>query len=68
MDLFDRHILAVLKDGKPRGFQQVLSEVDFSRNTLRLHLEDQVSRTPRLPRPNKELLWRSQSRTRPLSA
>jgi hypothetical protein len=39
MDLFDRRILAVLKDGKPRGFQHVLSEVDFSRNTLRLHLE-----------------------------
>jgi predicted ArsR family transcriptional regulator len=38
MDLFDRRILAVLKDGKPRGFQQVLSEVNFSRNTLRLHL------------------------------
>jgi len=39
MDLFDRRILALLKDGKLRGFQHVLSEVDFSSNTLRLHLK-----------------------------
>ena len=38
MDFFDRRILAVLKDGKPRGFGQLLSEVGFSHNTLRLHL------------------------------
>jgi predicted ArsR family transcriptional regulator len=38
MDLFDRSILAVLKDGKPRNFKQILSQVGFSPNTLRLHL------------------------------
>ena len=38
MDSFDRQILAVLKDGKPREFQQLLQEVGFSHNTLRLHL------------------------------
>lgn len=39
MDLFDERVLAVLKDGKPRGFTQLLDEVGFSHNTLRLHLE-----------------------------
>jgi len=38
MDSFDRRILAVLKDGKPREFQQLLREVRFSHNTLRRHL------------------------------
>lgn len=38
MDLYDRKILTVLRDGKPRNFQQILSEVEFSYNTLRLHL------------------------------
>ena len=38
MDLFDRGILAVLRDGRSRNFQQILSEVGFSPNTLRLHL------------------------------
>jgi len=38
MDLFDRRILAVLKDGKPRELAQLLSGVSFSRNTVRLHL------------------------------
>jgi predicted ArsR family transcriptional regulator len=38
MDLFDRRILSVLKDGKPRDFQQLLREVGFFHNTLRLHL------------------------------
>ena len=42
MDLFDRRILAVLRDGKSRNFQQVLSEVGFSYNTLRLHLAQLV--------------------------
>lgn len=35
MDLFDRRILAVLKDGE---FKEFLREVRFSHNTLRLHL------------------------------
>ena len=42
MDLYDRRILAVLRDGKPRNFRQILSEVEFSYNTLRLHLAQLV--------------------------
>jgi len=38
MGFFDEHILNVLRDGEPRGFQQLLGEVDFAHNTLRLHL------------------------------
>ena len=38
MDFFDRCIFNVLGDGKPRDFNQLLREVDFSHNTLRLHL------------------------------
>jgi DNA-binding Lrp family transcriptional regulator len=38
MDSFDRRILSVLRDGKPRGFGQLLREVGFSHNTLRLRL------------------------------
>ena len=38
MDSFDRRVLAVLKDGKPREFEELLQEVGFSHNTLRLHL------------------------------
>jgi predicted ArsR family transcriptional regulator len=43
MDFFDERILAVLGDGKPRVFAQLLSEVGFSHNTLRLHLESLAS-------------------------
>jgi hypothetical protein len=39
MGFFDGRILNVLKDGKPRVFNQVLNDVRFSRNTLRLHLD-----------------------------
>jgi len=42
MDLYDRRILAVLRDGKSRNFQQILSEAGFSYNTLRLHLAQLV--------------------------
>jgi len=42
MDLYDRRILAVLMDGKSRNFPQILSEVGFSYNTLRLHLAQLV--------------------------
>ena len=38
MDSFDRQILAVLEDGKSADFHQILKEVRFSHNTLRLHL------------------------------
>jgi DNA-binding Lrp family transcriptional regulator len=33
MDFFDERVLAALKDGKPRGFTALLSEVGFSHNT-----------------------------------
>jgi len=38
MDFFDERILAALKDGKPKGFTSLLSEVGFSHNTLQQHL------------------------------
>jgi predicted ArsR family transcriptional regulator len=38
MDSFDKRILAMLRDGKPTDFQQLLREAGFSHNTLRLHL------------------------------
>ena len=38
MDSFDRQILGVLRDGKSKKFQQILQEVGFTHNTLRLHL------------------------------
>ncbi|HUU86433.1 MAG TPA: hypothetical protein VMX17_01600 [Candidatus Glassbacteria bacterium] len=39
MDFFDERVLAALKDGKPKGFTILLSEMSFSHNTLRQHLE-----------------------------
>jgi predicted ArsR family transcriptional regulator len=39
MDFFDERILAVLRDGKLRGFTALLNEVGFSHNTLQQHLE-----------------------------
>ena len=39
MDLFDECVLAALKDGKPKSFATLLSEVSFSHNTLQQHLE-----------------------------
>jgi DNA-binding transcriptional ArsR family regulator len=42
MDEFDEVLLAVLIDGKPRTFHQLLKAVDFSHNTLRLHLDQLV--------------------------
>ena len=38
MDFFDTCIFNVLRDGTSRGFNQLLREVDFSHNTLRLNL------------------------------
>jgi len=38
MDSFDRRILAVLKNGESFEFKQLLTEVGFSHNTLRLHI------------------------------
>ncbi len=39
MDFFYEGILTMLKDGKPRGFTALLTEVGFSHNTLQQHLE-----------------------------
>jgi predicted ArsR family transcriptional regulator len=39
MDFFDERVLAVLKDGKPRSFTTLLSQVGFSHNTLQQHLK-----------------------------
>jgi DNA-binding Lrp family transcriptional regulator len=39
MDLFDERILAVLSEGKPKFFVQLLGEVGFGRNTLKLRLK-----------------------------
>jgi predicted ArsR family transcriptional regulator len=38
MDFFDEHVLAALKDGKPKDFAALLGEVGFSHNTLQQHL------------------------------
>jgi len=39
MDVFDTAILNLLRDGKPRQFQEILTAVKFSHNTLRQHLD-----------------------------
>jgi predicted ArsR family transcriptional regulator len=39
MDSFDRRILATLKNGESLEFKQLLAEVGFSHNTLRLHID-----------------------------
>jgi len=38
MDSFDKRILSVLRDGRPRDFRQLLRDAGFSHNTLRTHL------------------------------
>ncbi len=55
MDLYDRRILAVLRDGKPSNFHQILSEVRLSYNTMRLHLAQLVEQgfVVRLKRPQQ---------------
>jgi len=45
MDLFDERILTVLNDGKSRVFAQLLGEVGFSRNTLKLHLKRLIAQS-----------------------
>ena len=39
MDHFDKEVLQALKDNIQRNFQEILSEVSFSHNTLREHLD-----------------------------
>jgi predicted ArsR family transcriptional regulator len=38
MDSFDKRILSVLRDGRPRDFRQLLMDAGFSHNALRTHL------------------------------
>ena len=45
MDFFDARILAALGDGKPKVLTQILGKVDFSRNTLKLHLNRLVAQS-----------------------
>ena len=45
MDFFDERILAVLSDCKPNVLVQLLGKVDFSRNTLKLHLKRLVDQS-----------------------
>ena len=44
MDPFDERILRVLREGRSRDFHQLLEEMDFSHNILRLHLNALVDR------------------------
>jgi predicted ArsR family transcriptional regulator len=45
MDEFDEAILNTLIDGKARSFNQLLEKVEFTHNTLRLHLDELVNQT-----------------------
>ena len=45
MDFFDERILTALKDGRPRFLSQLLGEVGFSRNTLKLRLKRLVAQS-----------------------
>ena len=55
MDFYDRKIMTVLRDKKPRTFQQMLSDAGFSHNTLRQHLDELVNQgiVERLKIPGK---------------
>jgi len=44
MDPFDESIMKALRGRDPMDFQQILGEVGFSHNTLRLHLNNMVDR------------------------
>jgi len=39
---YEKEIINALKDGNPRKFHQILDEIGFSHNTLRLHLNSMV--------------------------
>jgi DNA-binding HxlR family transcriptional regulator len=45
MDLLEERVLAVLNDGNSRFFTQLLNEVGFSRNTLKLRLKHLVAQS-----------------------
>jgi len=38
MDFFDERIFEALKDGRLKDFEQILQKMDFSHNTLTIHL------------------------------
>ena len=44
MDLFDTKILEALSSTKPHNFQEILSKVDFTHNTLRQHLDQLIAK------------------------
>jgi DNA-binding Lrp family transcriptional regulator len=43
MDIIDERIFSVLKSGKPKPFTDLLDEVGFSHNTLKLHIKKLLS-------------------------
>ena len=44
MDPIDEKIINLLKDGKPKDLEHLLSKIGHSHNTLRLHLDSLVDR------------------------
>jgi DNA-binding Lrp family transcriptional regulator len=42
MDEFDEDTFDALRDGKPHTFNQLVEKINFSYNTLRLHLDNLV--------------------------
>jgi len=44
MDPYDGLIMKALRDGRPRGFYQLLEEVGFSHNAMRVHIHNLIER------------------------
>lgn len=44
MDPFNKRILRTFRGREPMDLQQILDEVDFSNNTLSLHLNNMLER------------------------
>ena len=44
MDPIDEKIISLLRDGKPKRFEELLSKIGHSHNTLRLHLDSLAER------------------------
>jgi DNA-binding Lrp family transcriptional regulator len=42
IDEFDEETLDALRDGKPHSFNQIIEKINFSHNTLGLHLDNLV--------------------------
>jgi predicted ArsR family transcriptional regulator len=45
MDYFDQLVLAALRDGEPRSFAAIQSQIGFSHNTLQQHLTRLVEKS-----------------------